>query len=133
VDQFDLEGITVKGKYIVIAACLVFMGCIHAWTFETFDSLEGKVIEIKHQEEFASLMSGIDWSNNSTIYVMLPALLQEDSALPINQDAHPQADILTLPEQKVSGFLNKNLTLEESLRGGDSTKSTIALRALKKK
>jgi hypothetical protein len=46
--------------------------------FEVLDSPGGKVIEIKSQEELASLAGGLDWSNNITVYIMLPASLSKE-------------------------------------------------------
>lgn len=60
-----------KGKTIIIAACLVLMGCIHAWAFEEFESPDGKVVEIKSQEELTSLMNETD-INNNTVYILVP-------------------------------------------------------------
>jgi hypothetical protein len=46
--------------------------------FEVLENPEGKVIEIKSQEDLASLANMINWGNNTTVYILVPASSLQD-------------------------------------------------------
>ena len=95
----------------LVAACVLLLCSTHALVSEEFESPDGMVVGVKSQEELASLVAGLNWSNNNTIYVMVPALSQESSTSPINSGTNPQTN----------DTQDKNLTTEW-------TETTIALR-----
>jgi hypothetical protein len=63
-----------KYKRMVVMCLLLFIGSIPALTSEEFESPGGKFVEVKSQEELASLAGELNWSSNNTIYVMVPTL-----------------------------------------------------------
>lgn len=61
-----------RWSIVAAMACLLLLGSIIAVALEKFESPEGKVVEVKSQEELASLASGLNLSCNNTIYIIVP-------------------------------------------------------------
>ncbi len=41
------------------------------------------------------MAGGLNWSDNNTIYIMIPTLSQENSTSPVNESTYPQTDALS--------------------------------------
>jgi len=98
-------------------ACLLISSSIIALASEEFESPGGKVVEVKSQEELASLAGGLNWSDNNTIYVMVPTLSYDNFTSPINKTAN-DAQV-------------ENQTAGESLKADSLTSPIVALRSNK--
>jgi hypothetical protein len=114
-------------KLLVLARGLLILYGVQAQSerldkMTQFESPVGKVVEVKSQEELASLVAGLNWSGNNTIYVMMPTISQDNFTSPMNRSTNPQTD-------EIPG---RNLTAEESLIGDDKwTGPIVALRSSK--
>lgn len=82
-----------KHKAAMVTYLLIFS--ITVMAFGESESPGGKVVEVKSQEELASLAGGLNWSDNNTIYIMVPTLSQENSTSPVNESMYPQTDALS--------------------------------------
>jgi hypothetical protein len=45
---------------------------MHAMAFEAFESPEGKIVEIKSQEELMQVVRELNLSDNSSVYLRIP-------------------------------------------------------------
>jgi hypothetical protein len=116
---------------LTVVVFLLLIGSIPALASEEFESLGGKVVEVKSQEELASLAGVFNWNGNNTIYVMVPTLSQDNSTPPVNESTYHQTDALSSLKQKVRDSQGRNLTAGESLKADGLTGPIIALRSTK--
>jgi hypothetical protein len=73
-----------KHKAAMVTYLLIFS--ITVMAFGESESPGGKVVEVKSQKGLASLAGELNWSDNNTIYVMVPTSSQENSTSPANDE-----------------------------------------------
>ena len=69
---------------IIMATCVLLLSIVSVMALEEFSSPEGTFMKIESQEELFNVVSGLNLSDNSSVYLMIPessALLSQDNEL----------------------------------------------------